>query len=64
MFGSAGQAFEVFSDLFACSCCWRKTSMSSHTEWNNETRSDSQSLLLALSQFSFIVALKVKNNLR
>ena len=37
--------------------------MSSNAEWNNETRSDSQSVLLALSQFSFIVALTTTQNI-
>lgn len=58
------EAFEMFSDLFLpVVCCLEKISMSSHTEWNNETRSDSQSLLLALSQFSFIIALTVTQNI-
>ena len=58
------EAFEVFSDLFLpLVCCLEKISMSSSAEWINETWSDSQSLLLALSQFSFIVALTVTQNI-
>ena len=53
-----------FSDLFLpIVCCLEKISLSSNTEWNNDTQSDSQSLLLALSQFSFIVTLTVTQNI-
>ena len=43
------EAFEVFSDLFLPTFC--------SSDWNRETCSDAQSLLLAMSQFSFVVAL-------
>ena len=57
------EAFEVFSDLFfPIVCCLEKISLSSNTEWNNDSRSDSQFLLLALSQFSFIVTLTATQN--
>ena len=57
------EAFEVFSDLFLpIVCCLEKISLSSNTEWNNDSRSDSQFLLLALSQFSFIVTLTATQN--
>ena len=52
------EAFEVFSDLFLpVFCCFEAIVYSSSSNWNRETRSDAQSLLLAMSQFSFIVAL-------
>ena len=52
------EAFEVFTDLFLpIFCCFEAIVYSSPSEWNRETRSDAQSLLLAMSQFPFIVAL-------
>ena len=52
------EAFEVFSDLFLpIFCCFEAIVYSSSSDWNRETRSDAQSLLLAMSQFSFIVTL-------
>ena len=52
------EAFEVFSDLFLpVFCCFEAIVYSSSSNWNRETRSDAQLLLLAMSQFSFIVAL-------
>ena len=52
------EAFEVFSDLFMPTvCCLEAIVYSPPSDWNRETRSDAQSLLLAMSQFSFIVAL-------
>ena len=52
------EAFTVFSDLFLpIVSCLEEMSLSSSSEWNRETRSDAQSLLLSLSQFSFIVTL-------
>lgn len=52
------EAFEVFSDLFLPTyCCLEAMAYSSASDWNRDTRSDAQSLLLAMSQFSFIVAL-------
>ncbi|XP_065883923.1 52 kDa repressor of the inhibitor of the protein kinase-like [Dysidea avara] len=51
-------AFEVFCDLFLpIFCCFESIAGSSGSEWNRETRSDAQSFLLAMSQFSFIVTL-------
>ena len=38
-------------------CCLEAVVYSSSSDWNRETRSDAQSLLLAMSQFSFMVAL-------
>ena len=52
------EAFEVFSDLFLPTfCCLEAIVYSPPSDWNRETRSDAQSLLLAMSQFPFIVAL-------
>ena len=52
------EAFEIFSDLFLPTfCCLEAITISSPADWNRETRSDAQSLMLAMSQFSFIVAL-------
>ena len=52
------EAFEVFSDLFLpIFCSLEAIVYSSLSDWNRETRSDAQSFLLAMSQFSFIVAL-------
>ena len=52
------EAFEVFSDLFLPTlCCLEAITYSPPSDWNRETRSDAQSLLLGMSQFSFIVAL-------
>ena len=57
------EAFEVFSDLFLpIVCCLEKISLSSNSEWNSDTRSDSHSFLLALSQFSFIMTLTATQN--
>ncbi len=46
------EAFQVFSDPIFC--CFEAIPP---TAWNRETRSDAHSFLLAMSQFSFIVAL-------
>ncbi len=52
------EAFQVFSDLFSpIFCCFEAIVQSPPTAWNRETRSDAHSFLLAMSQFSFIVAL-------
>ena len=52
------EAFETFADLFVpIVCCLEGISRGSASEWNRDTRSDAQSHLLALSQFTFIVAL-------
>ena len=52
------EAFEVFSDLFLPTIsCLEELAHSRPADWNRETRSDAQSLLLSMSQFSFIVAL-------
>ena len=52
------EAFEVFSDLFLPTlCCLEAITYSAPSDWNRETRSDAQSFLLAMSQFSLIVAL-------
>ena len=52
------ESFEVFIDLLVpISKCLKTIARSSPAEWNCETRSDSHSLLLGISQFSFIFAL-------
>ena len=54
------EAFDVFSDLFLpIVSCLEEMVNSTQSDWNRETRSDANSYLLALSQFSFIVALHV-----
>ena len=54
------EAFEVFSDLFLPTfCCLEAIVYSAPSSWNRETRSDAQSLLLAISQFPFLVALLI-----
>ena len=53
------EAFEVFRDLFNC----MEQKASSHaSEWNRESRSDANSFLLAISQFSFVVTLVLSHN--
>ncbi len=48
----------MFSDLFSLIfCCFEAIVHSPPSAWNRETRSDAQFFLLAMSQFSFIVAL-------
>ena len=57
------EAFEVFSDLFLpIVCCLEKISLSLSNDWNSDTRSDSHSFLLALSQFPFIMTLITTQN--
>ena len=52
------EAFEVFLDLFmATLSCLEEMALGRPAEWNRETRSDAHSLFLAVSQFSFVVAL-------
>ena len=52
------EAFNIFSDLFLPTfCCLEAIVYSAPSDWNRETRSDAQSLLLAMSQFPFMVAL-------
>ena len=52
------EAFTVFSDLYlAIVSCLEEIALSSSCKRNRETRSDAQSLRLALSQFSFIATL-------
>ena len=52
------KAFEVFIDAFEpLFCCLEDIKDS--TDWNRESRSDAQSLLLALTHFLFIVALVI-----
>lgn len=52
------EAFEVFLDLFLPTfSCLEAIIAHSTSDWNRETRADAQSLLLALSQFPFMVAL-------
>ena len=54
------EAFDIFSDLFLpIVSCLEEMVNSTQSDWNRETRSDANSYLLALSQFSFVVALHV-----
>ena len=54
------EAFELFSDLFMpIISCLEAISQSTSLEWNRDSRSDAESFLLALSQFSFIVGLHI-----
>ena len=55
------EAFEVFSDLYLPIICSLEA-ISRSTDWNRDSRSDAQSLLLALSQFQFLVTLQVTQN--
>ena len=56
------EAFEVFSDLFLpIVSCLEEIMNSAQSDWNRKTRSDANSYLLALSQFSFVVALHACN---
>lgn len=58
------EAFAVFSDLFfPVVSCLEAIAISDHAHWNRDTRSDAQSLLLAMSQFSFVVALVATQNI-
>ena len=53
--------FEVFVDfLEPLVCCFEDIKNS--TDWNRESRSDAQSLLLALTHFPFIVAVVIAKN--
>ena len=52
------EAFEVFIDLLEPLICCLEDIKDS-TDWNRESRSDAQSLLLALTHFPFIVALVI-----
>ena len=57
------EAFEVFADLFLPTVsCLEAIANSTNEEWNRDTRSDAMSLLLAMSQFSFTVALVATQN--
>jgi len=56
-------AFEVFCDLFLpIIYCFEIIASSRSGEWNRDTRSNAQSFLLAMSQFSFIVTLVSTHN--
>ena len=53
-------AYEVFTDLFmVIVSCLEQIANAPPAEWNRETRSEAQSFLLAVLQFSFIVTLTV-----
>ena len=57
------EAFQIFSDLFLPTVsCLEDIANSSTTEWNRDSRSDAQSLLLALTQFPFIFALEATHS--
>ena len=48
----------MFIDLFIPTVsCLKEISHASGEAWNRETRNDAQTFLLAISQFTFIVAL-------
>ncbi len=52
------EAFEIFLDLFLPTVsCLEEIAQAPGTAWNRETRHDAQSFLVAISQFTFIVAL-------
>ena len=52
------EAFEIFVDLFEpLICCL--DNIKDSTDWNRDSRSDAQSLLLALTHFPFVVALVI-----
>ena len=52
------EAFEIFLDLFLPTfCCLEEMAHAKDVAWNRETHHDAQSFLLAISQFTFIVAL-------
>lgn len=54
------EAFEVFVDLFVpLVCCFEDIKNSTLADWNRETRSDAQSLFLALTRFPFIISLVI-----
>ena len=56
------EAFEVFVDLIEpLVCCMEDIKDSS--EWNHDSRTDAQSLFLALTRFPFIVALVVTKDI-
>lgn len=52
------EAFEVFVDLFK-PLVYCLEDIKDSSEWNRDSRSDAQSLLLALTRFPFIVALVI-----
>ena len=57
------KAFEVFSHLFLPTvCCLEKKPLSSSSDWNSDTRSDSYSFLLTSSQFPFMRTLTTTQN--
>ena len=57
------EAFEVFSDLLLPTVsCLEAIANSSVREWNRDSRADAQSLLLAISLFSFTVALRATSS--
>lgn len=47
----------TFSLILPTFCCLEAIVYSPPSDWKRETRSDAQSLLLAMSQFPFVVAL-------
>ena len=51
-------AYDVFIDLFVVVVsCLEEIANAPPTDWNRDTRSEAQSFLLAVSQFSFVVTL-------
>ena len=58
------EAFEVFSDLFlAIFSCLEDVANSQAGQWNRDSQSDAQSLLLGMSRFSFIFTLEVTKSI-
>ncbi len=52
------EAFEIFLDLFLSTVsCLEEIAHATGEAWNRDTHHDAQSFLLAMSQFTFIVAL-------
>ena len=43
-------------------CCMEDIASSHASEWNRESRSDANTFLLAITQFSFVVALVLSHN--
>ena len=58
-------AYDVFIDLFLpIVSCLEEIVRAPTTAWNRDTRTEAQSFLLALSQFSFLVTLLVTQRIR
>ena len=51
------ECHKALRSFLICSCCLEAIVYCTPSDWNRETHSDAQSLLLSMSQFSFMVAL-------